>query len=372
MERRNFLQAGLFAGFAGIGSVESLIDLGFTRRPSDGTVRLSSNENPLGISPAARQAVIDAMVDANRYPGAARSAVVDAVAGYHEVDPSNVLVGNGSTEVLQIMVQLFGQGARIVVADPTFEDVPRYAAAVGVPLHRVPLLSDMSHDLPGMMQAVEDWDGPSIVYLCNPNNPTGTLTSSSAIDNWIEHAPADVLFVVDEAYFDYAIGAPDYKTTLPWIRTKPNVVVVRTFSKVFGMAGMRLGYGLAHADTISKVGSLASHNNANNLACAAAIASLNDRAFARRSIEINHEAREILHGVLDAMGIEYFASHTNFLMHRIAGDLREYIDRMREHGFNVGRPFPPMTSYNRVSFGLPDDMVRFGETLRLFRERGWV
>jgi histidinol-phosphate aminotransferase len=342
------------------------------RQLPDGSVRLNSNENPLGISPAARRAIIEGLDGCNRYPGDSRRPVEEAVAEKHGVETRNIQMGAGSTEVLQIFVQLFGPEVRIVTADPTFEDVPRYANAISVHLESVPLLPDYSHDIDRMQEVVSGWSGPSIVYLCNPNNPTGTLTSSAAIDSWIETAPDNVVFLVDEAYFEYAEGTPDYWSALKWVPTHPNVVVVRTFSKIYGMAGMRLGYGIAHPDTIRRVGSIAAHNNANYLANVAALASLGDRGLIPRSVDVNHRARIVLEETLDELGIEHLPSHTNFLMHRIQGNLQTYRDRMRERGWLVGRAFPPMLSYNRVSFAMPDDMARFSETIRDFRERSWV
>ena len=374
MERRAFFQTGLAAGLLGVGGSTALPALlsASPRRLPDGSVRLNSNENPLGISPAARQAIIEGLDLCNRYPGASRRPVEEALAEKLGVETKNILLGNGSTEVLQIFVQLFGPEVRIVAADPTYEDVSRYAQAVSVPLAGVPVRADYSHDLDRMREVVGKWSGPSIVYLCNPNNPTGTVTSSADIDSWIGAAPDNVYFLIDEAYFEYAEDAPGYWSALKWIPTHPNVIVVRTFSKIYGMAGMRLGYGIAHEDTIERVGFIAARNNANHLASVAALASLEDHGLIARSVDVNRRARIILEETLDDLGIEHLASHTNFLMHRITGDQEDYRGRMRERGWLVGRDFPPMLSYNRVSFAMPDDMARFSETLRAFRSHDWV
>ena len=374
MERRAFFQTGLAASVLGVGGSTALPTLlsASPRRLPDGSVRLNANENPLGISPAARQAIIEGLDLCNRYPGASRRPLEEALAEKHGVETKNIQLGNGSTEVLQIFVQLFGPEVRIVAADPTFEDVPRYAKAISVRLEGVPLRADYSHDLDRMREVVGKWSGPTIVYLCNPNNPTGTVTSSADIDSWIGVAPDNVYFLIDEAYFEYAEDAPGYWSALKWVPTHPNVIVVRTFSKIYGMAGMRLGYGIAHEDTIERVGSIAAHNNANHLASVAALASLEDHGLIARSVDVNRRARAILEETLDDLGIEHLPSHTNFLMHRITGGQGDYRDRMRERGWLVGRDFPPMLSYNRVSFAMPDDMVRFSETLRTFRSHGWV
>jgi histidinol-phosphate aminotransferase len=374
MERRAFLHTGLAAGLVGVGGTATAPSLlsATPRRLPDGSVRLNSNENPLGISPAARRAIIDGLNLCNRYPGESRAPVMEALAEKHGVTTANIQLGAGSTEVLQMFVQLFGRGAPIVAANPTFEDVPRYARPFSIPLEMVPLRVDYSHDIDRMHEVVRRSGGPAIVYICNPNNPTGTITSCAEIDSWIATAPEDVFFLVDEAYFEYAEGAPDYWSALKWVATHPNVVVVRTFSKIYGMAGMRLGYGVAHEDTIDRVGAIAASNNANHLANVAALASLGDRGLIPRSVDVNHRARIVLEETLDELGIEHLPSHTNFLMHRIQGNLQTYRDRMRERDWLVGRAFPPMLSYNRVSLAMPDDMARFSETIRDFRARSWV
>ncbi|MCZ6917979.1 MAG: aminotransferase class I/II-fold pyridoxal phosphate-dependent enzyme [Gemmatimonadetes bacterium] len=373
MERRDFFQSGFAAGLLGLGGTAVLPSVlsASPRRLADGSVRLSSNENPLGISPAARTAIVEGLDLANRYPGASKAPVVDALAAKHGVAPKNILMGNGSTEVNQMFVQLFAR-VRLVTAHPTYEDVGRYAAPFALPVTQVPLRADYSHDLDRMKEVVDRSSGPTMVYICNPNNPTATVTSSAEIDSWIASAPDNVYFLMDEAYYEYAEEDPSYWSALKWVPDNPNVIVVRTFSKIFGMAGMRLGYAVAHEDTIGRVGAIASYNNTNHFACVAALASLQDDALVERSVDVNARARSVLEDALDELDIERLPSRTNFLMHRIQGDLRSYIDRMKERGWLVGRPFPPMLSYNRVSFALPEDMARFAETLRDFRSHGYV
>jgi histidinol-phosphate aminotransferase len=213
--------------------------------------------------------------------------------------------------------------------------------------------------------------GPSVVYVCNPNNPTGTITRSADVDAWIADAPERTLFLVDEAYFEYA-DHPDYWTARKWIDSKPNVVVVRTFSKIFGMAGMRLGYGMAHPETARKLQAFMANSNTNVLACAAGIASLGDDGLMGRSVDVNTKAKQIATTTLDELGLEYIPTQTNFIMHRINGDLQAYIGRMRDQGIRVGRPFPPMLEWNRVSFGLPEEMGRWAEALRGMRAVGAI
>jgi histidinol-phosphate aminotransferase len=377
MERRGFLRTGLVfaaAGLAPAATLEWPARRALRRIPglrAGAPIRLSANENPLGLSDAARRAIADGLDQANRYPGEWRSQLIAALAAKHQVKPEQIVLGNGSTEVLQMLVQAGGPDVTVIVADPTFEDVPRYAERVGVKIEKVPLAAGYTHDLGRMKDIADHASGPVLVYVCNPNNPTGTVTPSADVDRWIESAPERITFAVDEAYFEFA-DDPAYWTAQKWIATHSNVVVVRTFSKIYAMAGMRLGYGIAHPAGAERLQRYAAGNNANQLALAAGLASLGDDAFARKSLDVNREAKQILVRCLEDLGLEHLPSQTNFMMHRIQGDLKDYNARMRERGLMVGRPFPPMLTYSRVSIGLPEEMRTFTDALRSFRQQGWV
>lgn len=375
MERRQFLRTGVAASLVGAG-LPRTVDAVIRPRRGSGTpgdpIKLSSNENPLGLSPWAEKAIIEGLADANRYPGATRNKVLEALAQHHGVGVENLVIGGGSTEVLRLAVHAIGSPRGVLVAaEPTFEDAPGYSAPVGIPVVKVPLRADMSHDIPKMREAAGRTDGPAVVFMCNPNNPTGSLTSCAEVDSWIAEAPDNQFFILDEAYFDF-VDDPSYWTGLKWIADKRNVLVSRTFSKVFAMAGLRLGYGMAHPETIQRLIGVATRNNCNHLAGMAALASLEDKAFYAKSVEVNAKSRQVLFEALAHLDIEYIPSHTNFVMHRIRGPLAQYNDRMLEHGFRVGRPFPPMTDFSRVSMGMPADMERFADTLQTFRTKGWI
>ncbi len=379
MERRRFIGTGLALGAAGTGLLTgtacgTLAGAGAApaapppqAAPAPGTVRLGSNENPLGLAPAARRAILEGLGDANRYPREARTALIAALAARHQVAPEQIQLGTGSTEILQMAVQATHPAATIVIAEPTFEDVARYAAASGRRVSAVPLRADWAHDVAAMRAAAGD--GPALVFLCNPNNPTGTITPCDETDAWIAEAPPGVTFLVDEAYFEFVDDAR-YRAATGWIARKSNVVVSRTFSKIHGMAGLRLGYAVAQADTIRRLGLQACSNNVNQLALVAGLAALGDTAFHERSLAGNRAARRVLTDALDALGIEYLPSHTNFVMHRIGTDVTRYNPAMREAGFIVGRPFPPLTGYSRVSLGRPEEMERFVTALRALRAAG--
>ncbi len=373
MQRRTFVRTGLSAGLLGVSGLSPRTRPAWAAAPPSPPrdIRLSSNENPLGISPRARQAVVSGIADANRYPQL-RAPLIEALAAKHGVRSENIVLGAGSTEVLKVAVEAFTRPAgRLVLASPTYEDAEWYAGPGNLEIVKVPLTSALAHDLDAMRERTAGATGPLCVYLCNPNNPTGTLTSSDAIDDWIASAPEHISFIVDEAYFDF-VTDPSYHTALGWIGERPNVVVARTFSKVYGMAGIRLGYGIAHPETAGRLRRLNVRNNANHFALVAGLASLEDGDFVRRSLAVNERGKRIALQCLAELDIEALPTHTNFLMHRIHGNLRTHIVRMRERGIRVGRPFPPMLDYNRVSIGLPEEMERFAEALRAFRKSDWI
>jgi len=383
MNRREFLRAGVAVGVAGAGGAVGVAATPWPSqsaaaaprvapRSATGPLRLNYNENPLGLSPVARQAIGAELDEAHRYPDALREVVRQLLADRNGVQTENVVLGNGSTEILQMIVQAASSpGAGLVLADPTFEAMSRYQRPYSYRIEKVPLDAGFGHDLGRMKEVVAAHRRPTIVYICNPNNPTGTVTASADVDAWIEEAPETVLFAVDEAYIEY-VKAPGYWSAIKWIEQRPNVVVVRTFSKIYAMAGMRLGYAFAHPETAGRLREFMSSDNANGLALAAARASLTDEGLVERSRLANAEALSIATDCLDELELDYLPSHASFLMHRVKGDLRRYIDRMRQSGIYVGRPFAPLLGYNRLSMGVPAEMARVVDVWRDFRRRDWI
>ncbi|MDE0899009.1 MAG: aminotransferase class I/II-fold pyridoxal phosphate-dependent enzyme [Longimicrobiales bacterium] len=377
MDRRGFVSSGMAAGLAGFAGSGAALGTLFDKAPgfgpgktmANGDIRLSSNENPLGVSDAARNAIIEAIGDSNRY-GGRRQEVLDELARYVGVKTENLTLGFGSTEILQICTQAFqGPNTPLIAATPTFEDVMDYQDTMPFEVITVPLTADLQHDVQQMREI--SMRRPSVVYFCNPNNPTGTITESADIDAWIAEAPETTTFLMDEAYLEY-VTDDRYWDSLKWIESKPNVVVIRTFSKIFAMAGLRLGYSVTHPTTARRLAEHAIQNSPNVLAGAAAIASLKDDGIVSRAITVNEEAKSIVHTTLDELGLEYLPTNTNFLMHKINGDLATYRGRMADEGLLVGRDFPPMLDHNRLSFGLPNEMDQWASAIKGFRSKGWI
>jgi histidinol-phosphate aminotransferase len=374
MQRRAFLQHSVLGLVSTGTAATSLLRFpALPARPADGPLRLGANENPHGPSPAALQAIREGLALAHRYPFAAHGNLVSALAKHHGLAPDQVVLGAGSSEVLQMAVQAFaGTGAVIVLASPTYEDAPGYASPWQLRVEAVPLRADWAHDVARMREVAEACKGPAVVYVCNPNNPTGTVTPAAELDKWIESSTGKVTFLVDEAYFEFADGAPGFGSATKWIQSRDNVIVTRTFSKIHGLAGLRIGYGLAHRDLAARLRRLQSHNDCNILGLLAAGACLADSSHAEASLRSNAAAREVVAGVLKELDLRALPSHANFVMHEIRTDHAAYTSRMLEAGIVVGRAFPPLLGYNRVSLGTPEDMGRFAETLRDFRKKGWV
>ena len=380
MDRRGFLRASTLASVATAAGAPAAAQTNrlaafLSSRPHlapDGSLRLNYNENPMGLSKAAREAVIEAIPLANRYPDNWEQDLIPAIAAKVGVRAENVFTGSGSSEIIQATIQaLASPNLPLIIATPTWEDPVDYAGNHPYRLIQVPLDFRYAHDLGRMRDETERARRPSVVYICNPNNPTATLTPSSEVDAWIQDAPESVFFIVDEAYYEL-VDEPGYWSAVKWIDERPNVLVSRTFSKIYGMAGLRLGYGLAHPDTVRRIQAFVAQNSRNMMGIQAGLASLADDGHVERTLAMNKRSRQITQGALGELGLGSLPSHTNFLMHEIGGDLETYIERFHMEGIDVGRTFPPMLGYNRISFGLPEDMERWADTLRSFRSRGWV
>ena len=339
----------------------------------DAILRLDHNANPLGMPAGARTAILEAIEEVPHYPGPRREVLVERIARLHGVGADQVVLGSGSTELIRLAVHAHAApGSRILQASPTYENAMRYAEPFPYRIEQVPLTAGFAHDVERMRALAEGWREPTVVYICNPNNPTGTLTPSAALDDWFSSAPDRVFFIVDEAYFPFVNDA-SYWTAERWANERPNVLVTRTFSKLYGIAGLRIGYGICAAETASRLRPYANRSNPNTMAVVAAIAALEEEDWEERSLAIWAECKEVVTACLDELGLDYFPSHTAFLFHRIRGDQELYIRRMREHGIRVGRQFPPILSHNRLSLSAtPGELGRFADTLRTFRRRGWL
>jgi histidinol-phosphate aminotransferase len=348
-----------FAGFAGASIASAALRPVIAATPAramDPVVRLSANENPYGPSPAALRAIRDALSLAWRYPDESVQDLVADLAGMHGVPKEWFVVGDGSSEILKLAASAFtGPGRKLITAEPSFEAIAKHAEVHGADVVTVPLDAAYAHDLARMSVS-----GAGLVYLCNPNNPTGTITPKAKVRAFVESLPSSVALLVDEAYHNYA-DSSDYESVIPLVRNHPNLIVARTFSKIYGMAGLRLGYSVAQPDVVKKLSMHAAWDSVNALAIAAGRASLKDSAYAVEGQRRNRATRAQLTTDLRGMGYEVIPSQTNFVMIQTGRDVRPIIASLHDRGVDVGRVFPALPQHLRVTIGTPAQMKRFLE-----------
>lgn len=325
---------------------------------TNGVIRLNSNENPNGPARAAVDAITKAFVDANRYTQSNDAALRAAVARRHGVKEENVLLGAGSGETLRICSEALTSGtAHLVAAAPTFEQPATHMTRLGRETKAPPVDSMLRLDLGAMVAASP---GAGLVFLCNPNNPTGSAYPLSDVLSFIQdvHRRSPNSFVlVDEAYFEYCDLA-GYGTAIPAALADPRIIVARTFSKVFGLAGMRVGYGIAHADTIKRLEPWRLQNSVSALSSAAAMASCELAGHIKEQQRLNNEARAFALKTLNDAGFKALPTYTNFVMADIRRDAKAFQDACAKEGVAIGRPFPPLNTHARISIGTMDEMRR--------------
>ena len=333
-------------------------------------VRLNSNENPYGPSPKALKAMTEVFSLAWRYPDEHADLLVETLAKINGVNRDQILLGDGSGEILKLCAAAFtgpmssgnqasvplarptrggaltfvpGRG-KMIVADPTFEAILNHARVNSAEIVKVPLSKNFSHDLAAMRAAASE----GLIYVCNPNNPTASITPKNEMRDFIVKVPLQTTILVDEAYFHYA-DSPDYESVIPMIKDHPNLIVARTFSKIYGMAGLRCGYCVAQPETIQRLRPHQTWDSVNIMALAAAIASQTKRKLA---------------GELNAMGYQHIPSQANFIMIDVKRPVRPIIDGLRQRGVQVGRPFPTLPNYMRVTIGKQTEMEAFLSAFR--------
>ena len=311
-------------------------------------IRLSANENPYGPSERMRQAMSEAYDRACRYPYSWYAELVGMLAEKHGVSPQHIMLTAGSTEGLKMAgITYGGPGTNIVAAEPVFLALLRYAEQFGTYIHRVPVLADGTHDLPAMEQRLTQ--STRLVYVCNPNNPTGALQPAADLRQFCEAISHRSMVFADEAYFDY-ITEPNYPSMTELVRAGGNVIVARTFSKVYGLAGLRIGYLVARPDIIERIGRSVM-SGPNMLAVAAAKAALEDEEFYRFSVAKAFEGRRKVTDTLDELGLSYVPPATNFVFFKTGRNIVDVQRAYLAQGVQVGRPFPPLTDWCRVSMG---------------------
>jgi histidinol-phosphate aminotransferase len=372
VSRRSFV-ATLGSGTAGLIAApflnwrghEALFAQGTSERPEDrllasrpGMIRIDSNENPNGPGQRVLEAITKHFNVANRYPVKETNDLAAVIAKVHGVQPANVILGCGSGELLRAAVYAFTSPTKALVApEPTFEAPGNFAKFLKHPVNAPPVDKKLSLDLDTMVDASK---GSGLVYFCNPNNPTATVHGKSDVIAFVEHvnrASPETTILVDEAYHEY-VEDKSYGSVVQLALSNPSVVVTRTFSKVFGMAGLRAGYAIGQPDTLKKMSPWLLGSNVNQVALAAASAAVVDAAHIAAEQRKNAESRAMTRKFFEGAGYTVHAAEANFMMVDIRRDAKAFKMECVKHNVAIGRQFLALPNYARISFGTVAEMKK--------------
>lgn len=329
--------------------------------PESAIVKLASNENPLGMSARAKEAAAAALVDCERYPDGNAFELKAALCARFGVRPEQLVIGSGSNDVLELAARAFlGAGTSGVYAQHAFAVYALATNATGAACIEVPA-KNFGHDLQAMAAAIRP--DTRVVFIANPNNPTGTFLAGDELEAFLGRVPSDVLVVLDEAYTEYLDEAQRYDS-IAWLARFPNLLVSRTMSKAYGLAGLRVGYGIGHPEVVDLMNRVRQPFNVGSVALAAAVAALADQEFVERTAELNRRGMAQITEALAALSLEWIPSAGNFVAFKV-GDAAAVNLALLRQGVIV-RPIAGygMPEWLRVSIGRPEENARFIEALR--------
>ncbi|HMQ07019.1 MAG TPA: histidinol-phosphate transaminase [Saprospiraceae bacterium] len=367
MDRRSMLKwTGLMGGATLMNGVQYLETWerklnGFKTEKGEKVVKLDSNENPFGPSKSMREAMMMGMDEGYLYPWKRVSELAGRIAESVGVPRDHILVTAGSREGLSAAgVTYASNGREVITCSPTFDALMTYAARFGGYINSVPLDKTHGFDLDTMERRISSHTG--LVFVCNPNNPTGSILRGEDLKSFCTEVSKRTIVFVDEVYYDY-IDERNYPTMIDLVKEGKNVIVARTFSKIYGLAGIRVGFLVARPEIVARLraNQMASSNI---MGVMAAQAALQDKEFYKESLQRNLDARQFLYSFFDGMGMEYLTSHTNFVYFKSGRNIEKLIGQMAEYNVIIGRPFPPMMEWCRISTGTMEDMYTFGDALR--------
>src|SRR5262247_879504 len=331
----------------------------------DKFAKLANNENPYGPSETVMKAMNDAWRYANRYQYP-DGGIVEAIAEHHSVKPENILLGCGSSEILKIVDDAFLPDHKVVIGvEPTYETVYRYATNSRAKAITLPLTNTYDVDMKAIVRTAKlNARDVGFVYICNPNNPTGRIVSKQDIKLLLDSIPQDIPVFIDEAYHHF-VDDPNYEPSIKYVTEGRKVIVARTFSKIAALAGLRLGYAVAPKEIIDLLKPLVVSYNTNAIVKYGAVAALKDVAYEAKMKQLNKQVRDKAMNELKTMGYELIPSQTNFFMVNVKTDVTQVGEEFKKREILVGRKFPPMNEWLRVSVGTEDEMNRF---MKAFKE----
>lgn len=329
--------------------------------PPELKARLLANENPFGPSSKAKKAISEAIELSYQYPRDSREQLQDQIAAYEGVKSEQLLLGSGSSPLLLAGALAYGKGT-IVSATPTYEDLLRHAEQLGTKVVRVPLTADYIYDLDAMEKAIDDTT--SLVYVCNPNNPTATVIDAAKLKSFCERVSKKVTVFVDEAYIDY-LDDPRSISLIDNVRKGQNIIVARTFSKLYGFAGLRVGYLVAQPDTITKLGMYTSGPNCiSATSLGAAVVAYRDKSYLKEAFDKTMLSKKYLYDVLKSEGYTYIPSSANFVMFPVKMESKRFADEMMNRGVGVRSWAFAGKQWCRVSVGKMEEMEVFAKAFK--------
>lgn len=324
--------------------------------------KLASNENPIGPSPKAVEAIIREAQNINFYPDAYAMRLKEAIGKKYDLGHENIIVGNGGEQTLTMVAQTFiNHGDEAIMADTTFGLYETSVLNMGGVAVKLPL-KDYKHDLDGFIEKIND--KTKIIYICNPNNPLGNILTKEEIDSFVARVPEDVVVLFDEAYYDYAKVNPEYPETLDVLAKRPNTLILRTFSKVGGIAGVRVGYMLTSKEIAGQMGKVKDVFNVNLLAQAAALAVLEDEEHIEKTVKLNYDSLALMEKYFDENKLEYVKSNANFIFVNVGTHSKPVFEDLMKEGVIIRPGFLwGWDNWMRVSTGRIDQTERFIKTL---------
>ncbi len=324
-------------------------------------VKMASNENPLGTSPRAVKAMEQALQEVNLYPDGNGYYLKKSLASHLRVKEENLILGNGSDEIIRMITETFlHEGEEAIMGEPAFL-IYRLAVKIMKGQSRLVALKDFTHDLMAMARMINE--RTKLIFIANPNNPTGTMVTAKEVNSFMEKVPQEVLVVFDEAYYEY-IERDDFPQTLDYLKERRNVIILRTFSKIYGLAGLRIGYGIGPEELIQGMNRVRQPFNTNTLAQVAAQAALGDEKHLEKSRKANREGKDFLYEELEKLKISYVPSQANFILINVRREGKVISRQLMQAGIIVR----PMEMYNlphfiRVTVGTKEQNQRFIKAL---------
>ncbi|MGM0509151.1 MAG: histidinol-phosphate transaminase [Fusobacteriota bacterium] len=296
----------------------------------DKVIKLASNENPIGTSSKVKESIKNGLDNLSSYPNGLAYELRKKLATKFQIEEDNFIFGSGVDEVLEILFFTFlEENDDIIFADPSFAEYARYATMIGANPIKIPL-KDYKHDLKAMEEAVGK--DTKIILICNPNNPTGTIVEKEEVESFLEKIPEDILVVFDEAYFEYAAVSEDYPNSMKYLEKYKNVMTLRTFSKAYGLAGLRIGFGVADREIIEAMERVRLPFNTTSLSQLGAIAALDDDDHIQKSVALNEKGKEYLYTELSKLGLEYIETYANFIYVKIDEPGKDLFEKMIKKG----------------------------------------